>query len=176
MNLSNETWGLGDLIDDAPVFDPCLEDLEAGSEIFLPATLPERGDAPEPAYKSTISQWPAELPMALALGVDDIPAILKKYHISPERFELLKPVPAFRKALSDAMREVREHGHTFRAKAAAIAEDFLETLDGELHNPSVGLSTKVDVFKYLTKVGNLEPKPEAPTQNQANTVNIQINL
>jgi len=179
METTVETWGLGDLLDDptpAPV-DPLLEDLPPGSEVFLPATFRDYHDEDEPLTKKHLSEWPAQFPVALALEVEDIPSILDRFNITPERFELLKPLPAFRKALAEAQRDVREQGHTFKLKCKGIAEDFLDNLYLELQNPQVGLNTKVDVFKYLTKMGGLEPTVAAAgTQSSAVAVQININL
>lgn len=154
--------------------DPLLEDLSPGQTVFLPSYF---DDAPATKALHPLSEWPAQLPIALALQVEDIPAILDRFGITPERFELLKPLPAFRKAVAEAQRDVREQGHTFKLKCKAIAEDFLDTLYLELQSDSVGLSTKVDVFKYLTKMGGLEPQAAAVAQGTGQPqVNIQINL
>lgn len=175
MGELEETWGLDDLLaDPIAASDPLLEDLSPGQTVFLPSYF---DDALTTKALHPLSEWPAQLPIALALQVEDIPAILDRFGITPERFELLKPLPAFRKAVAEAQRDVREQGHTFKLKCKAIAEDFLDSLYLELQNPQVGLTTKVDVFKYLTKMGGLEPQAAvAASQNQAVAVSIQINL
>jgi hypothetical protein len=179
METATETWGLGDLLDDSD--ESLLDDLAAGEEAFLaldhrPENLPALY-AEEGTTRRTPSEWPAQLPVAIALGLEDIHSILSRFDISEERYELLKPVPAFRKAMAEAQRDVREQGHTFKLKCKGIAEDFLDSLYLELHNPRVGLSTKVDVFKYLTRIAGLEPQAQSAQQGgNAPQVNIQINL
>ena len=172
-----ETWGLDDLLADPIVApDPLLEDISPGQTVFLPSYF-EDDETPTTRALHPLSEWPAQLPIALALQVEDIPAILDRFGITPDRFELLKPLPAFRKAVAEAQRDVREQGHTFKVKCKAIAEDFLDSLYLELQNPQVGLTTKVDVFKYLTKMGGLEPQAAVAAQGTgAPTVQIQINL
>lgn len=184
MTASHDSWGLEGLLDNEDIpktFEPLLEDLRSGSEAFLPMTRQDTDfydDEPleAPALKHC-SEWPAQFPVALALGVEEQADILTRFDISPERFEMLKPLPAFRKAVAEAQKEIREQGHTFKIKCKGIAEDFLDDLYLELQNPQVGLSTKVDVFKYLTRMGGLEPQAQvAGTQSSAPQVNIQINL
>lgn len=176
MSATSQTWGLDDLLDDpTPAsVDPLLGDLSPGQTVFLPSYFEPDEDTPV-SYK-TLSEWPAQLPVALALQVEDVPSILDRFNITPERFELLKPLPAFRKAVAEAQRDVREQGHTFKLKCKGIAEDFLDQLYIELQNPQVGLTTKVDVFKYLTKMGGLEPQVAAAATSTAPQVNIQINI
>ena len=182
MTASLDTWGLAGLLDDEDLpksFEPLVEDLTTGSSVFLPTlSHPYDFDEETPlAPKQYCSEWPAQFPMALALEVEDLPALLDRFQITPERFELLKPLPAFRKAVAEAQRDVREQGHTFKLKCKTIAEDFLDTLYLELQNDKVGLSTKVDVFKYLTRMGGLEPQAaSASVQSNAPVVQIMINL
>jgi hypothetical protein len=180
MNARADTWGLQDLLDDfepaAPLRqeNPLLADLIPGRDIYL---ADEHPFDEEPTKSLTLSEWPPQLPVALALQVEDLPHILDRFNLTPERFELLKPLPAFRKAVAEAEREVRETGHTFKLKCKGIAEDFLDTIYLELHNDSVGLSTKVDMFKYLVKMGGLEPIPQKETTGPVGTaVQININL
>lgn len=169
METANDTWGLDDLLDSD---EPLLDDLSEGGEAFLPALM-----TPDDTPTMSISEWPAQLPVALALGLEDLPTILSRFDITEERFAALAPVPAFRKAVSEAQREVREKGHSFKLKSRMIAEDYLDTLYTELHNPRVGFGTKFDVFKYLVKIAELEPIPVAAQQgNTAQAMNIQINL
>jgi len=159
-----------------------MDDLESSLFSDLPPgrTVALRDDS-DPQDDSPIlhlpSSWPAQLPVALAMDLEDESQILARFGISPERFNLLKPLPAFRKALAEAQRDLRENGHTFKLKARGIAEDYLDQLYLDLHNPTVGITTKVDVFKYLTKVGGLEPLPqkEAPIA-AGNPIQIIINL
>jgi len=178
MPASQDTWGLSDLLDEPNHFEPLLEDSTPGSSAFLPVSHPydfnEEPITPQPRH---LSEWPPQLPMALALEVEEQSAILDRFNITPERFELLRPLPAFRKAVAEAQRDVREQGHTFKLKCKGIAEDFLDTLYLELQNPQVGLTTKVDVFKYLTKMGGLEPQAAAANAAPTgNIVQICINL
>ena len=171
MNAHSTTWGLDDLIEEP--FEPLLEDLRSGSEVFLPTSFHDYHEDP-PKLKH-LSEWPAQFPVALAMQVEDVPAILARFEITPERFELLKPLPAFRKAVAEAQRDVREQGHTFKLKCKGIAEDFLDNLYLALQDSTVGLSTKVDVFKYLTKMGGLEPVP-VPATAASSAVAVQINI
>ena len=173
MNAHATTWGLEDLMEEP--YEPLLEDLRSGSEVFLPTSFHDYHEEAPLIKLKHLSEWPAQFPVALAMQVEDIPAILARFEITPERFELLKPLPAFRKAVAEAQRDVREQGHGFRLKCRGIAEDFLDTLYFALQDSTVGLSTKIDVFKYITKMGGLEPVP-VPATAASSAVAVQINI
>lgn len=168
-----DTWGLSDLLDDDG-YEPLLEDVRAGSDIFLPIPHPAE---PKETTLSQISEWPVQFPFALALGLEPVDTILSRFSITPERYALLQPLPAFRKAVSEASKEIGQHGHTFQLKTRAIAEDFLEQLYLDMHDASVGIKTKFDIWQYLVKISGLEPPPAAAAAtNGAPQVNIQINM
>lgn len=152
--------------------DSFFSDLRPGSSVSL-------YEDEEPTQLITLpSSWPAQLPMALAMDLEEEDEILARFSLTKERYELLKPLPAFRKALAEAQKDLRENGHTFKAKARVIAEDYLDHLYRDcLHKETVGISTKVDVWKYLVKVGGLEPAPaKLETSGAQSTVSIVINL
>jgi hypothetical protein len=150
-----------------------FSDLEGDESVFLPTGFA----SPAEPKLHTLSEWPAQLPVALALQVEDLPQILDRFGLTLERYKTLAPLPAFRKALAEAQRDVREKGHTFSIKCRGIAEDFLDTLYLALHDPSVGLSAKVDILKWLAKMGSLEPVvAQAAATSSMPNIAIQINL
>lgn len=183
--IGADTWGLDDLLNDLPEPSaparpehPLLSDLVPGRDVYLGVTeSPFADEDPNPHQLKHLSEWPPQLPVALALQVEDLDQILDRFNLTPERFALLQPLPAFRKAVAEAEKEVRETGHTFKLKCKGIAEDFLDSLYLSLHDDSVGLTTKVDVFKYLVKMGGLEPVPIKEASGPTGTaVQININL
>lgn len=75
----------------------------------------------------------------------------------------------------DRMRaDLQKDGYTFRSKAALLAETHLETVHVLAGNPEVSPSVRLDIVKWLAKVGNLEPKPDMQAMQQP--VSITINL
>lgn len=54
-----------------------------------------------------------------------------------------------------------KQGELMKAKAALVASDILEAAYVDLVNSQTSLSLRLDWFKYLTKVADLEPKQNA---------------
>jgi hypothetical protein len=130
--------------------------------------------------KPPIDIWPPRLPMEVALcsTYEEEIAVCEKYGVTEAQYSQISSMDTFRRAVSESIITLREDGYTFKHKCRAIAEDFLGNLDSSLHNPEVGLSTKLDIFKTVTKLGELEPKPSKATDvnSNQNQVNIQIIL
>lgn len=134
---------------------------------LLPATLIPR---------SPLIPWPSNLPRELAMGGDSTEEILMRNGLTDEDYLRFSAMPAFRRALSDAAKEVREGGASFRVLCHGIALDFLPVLDEKLHDPTVALAQKLDAFKHVVKLAGLEPKEDKGSTGGAPQVNIQINL
>lgn len=175
-----DSWGLEGLGLAASQPEPILapedaffEDL-GDSEVYLPMN-PQ--DEPFPVIKDPLSPWPPKLPLELALGDEDEDSILLRNNISPDQYEKFKTIPAFRRELAEAQKYIRENGLTFKIKCGRMAEEFLETLYLGFFEAKTGITTRHEIFKTITRLAELEPKPEkTQTQNQTQQVNIQINL
>lgn len=167
-----------------------FQDLDLFSEqsVFVPATRAAASDlgsdpwdGEEEALPAVVSVdlWPAKLPAELAMcaSLEEQAVVVEKFGLSPEEFERICRMPQFRRAVNEAAVMIRETGYTFKMKCRGIAEDFLGDLDFSLHDRTVGLSTKLDIFKTLTRLGDLEPaKQKTDSTSNAPTVNIQINV
>jgi hypothetical protein len=123
-----------------------------------------------------VTPWPTKLPFELALGGEPTLTTLDRYGVTEDEYARWSLMPAFRHALSDAMKEMRENGVSFKRMCAVIAEDYLAELDKSLHDPHIGFALKLNAFNAVTKLGGLEPVMQKETPNTANMVNIQINL
>jgi hypothetical protein len=173
-------WGGGMDID-----PPYRENPDGSRDLYLPLEGSELVPAfPVPdsvlfnrSSPTSLPGWPSGLVYELALGLDSENHILNKYMVSPEEYEYLKTLPAFRKDLVTKIGEKEKDGITFRVKARLQAEMYLEN---EIHeivtNTSLPASTRLDAIKWVAKMGDLEPK-EAKGENQQNqTFAIQINF
>ena len=129
-----------------------------------------------PASRQPITPWPAKLPMELALGGEPTLMTLERYGVTEDEYARWSLMPAFRRALSEAMKEMRENGVTFKRLCVSIAEDFLGELDSALHDDKIGFAQKLDAFKTITKLGGLEPVVQKEAPSMANAVQININL
>lgn len=131
--------------------------------------LPPRGSAMLP--------WPARLPMELALGAEEVDDILLRYEITPERFNTLKHMLPFRRALAEAHKQVRDEGLSFKLVCGRMASEFLEDIYVHFFDSRTGITTKHDLLKSVVRYAGLEPEPKAKEANQgAVQVAIQINL
>lgn len=132
---------------------------------------------PPPAYTlRTLTPWPPGLPRELAMGGESPEEIMNRCGVSEADYIKWAAMPAFRRALSDAAKEVREQGASFKILCQGIALDFLPVLDQQLHNDRVPLALKIDALKKIVEWSGLAPREEKVQQGSANMVNIQINL
>ena len=140
-------------------------------------TLPYQDDTPNfPALRNPLTPWPARLPFEIAMGGAPIEEIFLRNNITEAEYQQWATMPSFRRALSDAGKEVLDSGASWRVLCHGIAMDFLPTLDQKLHDPTVALTTKIDVLKKIVQWAGLEPKEEKTQNQNQNMVNIQINL
>lgn len=146
-------------------------------DLILPLETPASHPLTPAPGRTPPVPWPANLPLELALGADPQDQILARNGVSDDDFARWALSPAFRRALAEAARDVREQGLTFKMVCQGIASDFLQELDSCMHDPSIGFATRLDAFKTVTKLAGLEPKDQKDVGNQnANLVQININL
>ena len=138
---------------------------------------PFSDDAPPTPERKPLTPWPPSLPVEIALGADSMDNILLRNGVTEEEDVGGTLTPAFRRALAEAAKDIRENGLTFRGLCRGIAEDFLPELDQKLHDKLIPFAQKLDALKSVVKWAGLEPKEEkAVASANSNLVNIQINL
>lgn len=129
-----------------------------------------------PSYNPNSSTpWPPALVFDLALGLDPTLSILERHGVTTDQYEKLLQHPLFRKEIASQVRLNQENGLTFQRRAQAIAEECLPDMYTLIKDPTVAASTRADVFKYVTKVGNLEPKDKTGGAG-TNGMQVQINI
>ena len=75
------------------------------------------------------------------------------------------------------MRDIRENGLSFVAKAKVQAETYLSVLDALVHDPNVAPSTRLDAIKSAVTWGRLLPKEEKSGGiTSASQININISF
>jgi UDP-N-acetyl-D-mannosaminuronate dehydrogenase len=122
-----------------------------------------------------LAAWPATLVTDLALGLDPLDDILLRHNVPQHRWDVLASHPAFIRAVATQAKEFGESGLTFRAKARAQAEDYLQQIDQIVVDATVDPKARIDAIKSVVKWAGLEPREEA-SQSSSPQVNIQINL
>lgn len=137
--------------------------------LLVPEVLP-------PTNRDSMTPWPSKLPLDLALGAESEEQILLRHNVSQDDYVRWAMTPAFRRALAEAAKDVREQGLSFKLLCQGIAMDFLPELDSKLHDPTVGFAAKMDAFKQITELAGLKIKEEKAPQQNANLVQININI
>lgn len=123
----------------------------------------------------TINPWDPRLVMDLAIGIDSAEDISERYDLSTNALDALYGIKSFRQEVAAVMKDVRENGVTFRAKAKIQAEDYLEIMDKLIYNSEIPAGVRLDAIKSAVKWAGLEPKDEK-THEDIPQVNIQINF
>lgn len=132
------------------------------------------------ALTKLISRDPSELgfpPMLafeIALQHQPIAAICKDYNISRAEWERIKVKASFVTALREALRLTKVEGVGFRVKARVQAEMLLKTAWLMIHGADTPPAVKADLIKWVGKMADYEPKPNAASFGGG--FNIQINL
>lgn len=124
----------------------------------------------------TINQYPPQLLLDLALGVDDTYTILARYDVTPEQYESLMGNPTFRAQLLQTQRQVAEEGAAFKLKAKLFSESHLQTMDDMMNDVTTPPATKLGIWQTATKLAGLEPIKEKDSGAQQQTFNLQIVL
>ena len=160
-----------------------LADLLSGDYEDLPqAVAMQDGEiftvaAPTPTVlkRDTVNRWDPRLILDLALGVEDLDTVLPRYNLTFDDYETLAHSPIFRRELALTIRDVRENGLPFKAKARVQAEAYLEVLDELVYNDGTPASTRLEAIKSTVAWGGLIPK-ESKEDNQTNATQINVSI
>lgn len=113
--------------------------------------------------------------LELAAGLEDPDTIAPRYGYTQDKWDDLKTDEHFTKLVEAKRTELQKSGYTFRLKAALAAEDLLDDVYIGAKSIDATLSAKLEAFKYLTKLGGLEPKEDKQVaQGPAFTINIDL--
>jgi hypothetical protein len=121
-------------------------------------------DYPEPQY---LQFPPAEMMLDLAKGLEEPEAIAERYGYSVVEFNQLVEWEPFRKEYERMVNKLEVEGITFRNKAVLYATDLLDRVYKAAKRPDVPLTQLLETAKYLSKAGDLDPKPAQTTQSGA---------
>lgn len=122
-----------------------------------------------------ITQIPAEMVVALAQGLEEPDDIALRCGFTPEQWKALQNYKPLQVAVAAKKAELEKDGWIVRQKAAMGADMLLDQVIVQAMNNETSLGAKLEVFKTLVKVGNLEPKEEKQAQAGPG-FQIQINL
>lgn len=157
--------------------DPALSDDDGEFSLqngLLPA---QAGGETTPTSLLAISpnKWDPRLLLDLVIAVDTLEVILDRYGLSREEYNALTTNIVFRRELANTMRDIRENGASFRAKARIQAESYLPVVDDMVWDRDLAASTRLDAVKSIVRWGDLEPKEKKEqVQQAAPQINVQI--
>jgi len=131
--------------------------------------------APLHPKREAVNRWDPRLILDLALGVEDLDTVLPRYNLTFDDYETLAHSPIFRRELALTIRDVRENGLPFKAKARVQAEAYLEVLDELVYSDGTPASTRLEAIKSTVAWGGLIPK-ESKEENAGNATNINVQI
>ena len=146
--------GLEDLVE-ATTADPSLSAM-ADALTTTPTQFKRRDDPSLPFY-------PRGLILDLAMKSAPVKDILQAYNISVEKFKSLTQHPLFRQDLRDMSEKLRNEGYSFKVKAQAQAEAYLNEAWRMVHDPETPANVRAQLIQWTTKVGGLEVPPSNQT-------------
>ena len=126
-------------------------------------------------------KWDPRLILDLAIAIDPLEEILSRHDLSYGEYKHLMGHPVFRRELAFSMRDVRENGLTFKAKARVQAESYLIIADEIVQDPRLPAAVRLSAIRDVVRWAQLEPKDEKTTSGAVEggkvaTVNVQINF
>lgn len=110
----------------------------------------------------------------VALGFKPYTEIYPRYNLTEIDWLRISRQPSFRNAVIKKQDEIAEEGISYRLKARTQAEAYLKDLHLLIKNPTTSPNVRLEAIKYITKVSDLEPKPNK--EDTGTTFNLQINL
>ena len=151
--------------------------MQDGEGFHIPVSIPANSPRLNLTSPATPNRWDPRLILDLALGVEDLDTVLPRYNLTPDDYETLAHSPIFRRELALTIRDVRENGLPFKAKARVQAEAYLEVLDELVYSDGTPASTRLEAIKSTVAWGGLIPKEsKEETGATGSTINVQINF
>ena len=105
--------------------------------------------------------YPPGLPLDIALQSAPLGEILEAYKIEPAKMKGIIQHPQFQRDLEHYQNELRTDGFSFRMKARAQAEEYLNIAWKMVHSPDVPSNVRADLIKQTVRWGALEAPPPA---------------
>lgn len=119
---------------------------------------------------------PAAMIHDLAAGMEEPVDIAFRYGYSASQWAILEEFPPFRQAVAAARSELEKGGHTVRTKARWMVDVLIEDLYLKSKGASVTIGQLQETVRVLARLGDLEPKPNAPSGPAAPAFTVTINI
>lgn len=106
----------------------------------------------------TLVDIPPEMVASIAMGMEDPDEIAARHGFTGARWAKLKAWKPFNDTVAIQKVEFEKSGVTFRLKSAMKADMLADQVFVKAMGVDVSLMQKLETLKFLTKVGDLEPK------------------
>jgi hypothetical protein len=116
---------------------------------------------------AAMAPYPVGLSLDIALESAPLLNILDSYGLTQDDYKVITQNPAFQRELADHRESLKIEGWSFRKKAQAQAEVYLDLIFGMVNSPQTPANIKADLIKSTVKwAGNDNPMPVITPQAQ----------
>jgi hypothetical protein len=133
-------------------------------------------EAPPPSSPSKLLDVPAEMILQLATGMEEPELVAARYGFEPMDFQALLSWKPFQDQVAQKRSELQAAGVTFRVQMAYMAEDLGKDVYRIAKGNEITLPQKLETFRTLAKLADLEPKATTVTGPSGPAFSISINL
>ena len=131
----------------------------------------ETWDLPEvemESVPSVVTAYPAGLPhdMATAMSDEEYDVVRLKYALSELELDYITNRHDYKREYAEWRQRLINEGNSFKLKLRAMSEAYLPQIHDIMHSEATAPSVKSDLFKYITKVAELEPVPVKAVDQQ----------
>lgn len=138
--------------------EAACEDLVAETAIAqsIAPSLPLNPSTSVPSSDPSLPPYPRGLVLDLALKTQPVASLLVDYGITPEQFKEITQLPVFRHDMLEMRDKLKEEGFSFRVKAQAQAEQYLQQAWKMVHDPMVPANVRGNLIQWTAKVAGLD--------------------
>jgi hypothetical protein len=108
----------------------------------------------------------------VAIGTESFDDVCHTYSLDPEAIRAYEQDVLFNQKLLVAKQAVDDDGTAFRARCRKVVHDSLPQMRDVIHDPDMPGNTRIEAFKTLAKLANLEPKDNSAQTGPALTFTI----
>lgn len=110
-------------------------------------------------------QVPVEMVLQIATGMEEPVDIAARFGFSQDKYTALSTWGPFQQELERKRQELAASGQTFRMKMNYMATDLADDLYTRAKGHEIPLLQKLETFRTMAKLADLEPKPNTSVQS-----------
>lgn len=117
---------------------------------------------------------PPEMIAEIAYGMHEPVDIAFRFGYSKSEYEALEQNRYFVAAVMSARSELERAGHGVKVKARFMTENLMDDIYVRAKSPQASIGQVLDAVKVLSKLGDLEPKPQVEKTAPGQGTSVQI--